>query len=338
MEWLVPPRQAPALHLPPATLLIEPLTEPVPLLILNMPRPRLCPCPGDGGDHSALAFLPAPPLHQWGHGLNSKDLLQTALDDPEIDALEADIAWNAQLGSPVMKHAPYSSGLDDMEFESWLILATSRPGINVIKLDFKSIEGVLPSVRLVKRYLDAGTVPKHVEIWLNADILRGPGAGSNSPIPAHEFIDACSQLPNATLSIGWTTGWTPLASLAYGNDHVDEMLSLLVQRRLVMSTQQSSDGTSKVPHITFPIRASLAKPSWAALNRLLKQIPNSSLTLWTGDEGVPWHDLDVQAWPVHQDHFDRLHWDIDKGPKYSRFSLWRLLHYFNLAWQHQRLW
>lgn len=46
-------------------------------------------------------------------------------------------------------------------------------------------------------------------VWINADILPGPG-GKATPLEPQAFLDAVGAgAYNAVLSLGWTTGWSP---------------------------------------------------------------------------------------------------------------------------------
>lgn len=65
-------------------------------------------------------------------------------------------------------------------------------------------------------------------IWINADILPGPKKANTKPVDADDFLKGCRQLPNATLSIGWTTYWNFIPSWAkYSADHINEMVNVL---------------------------------------------------------------------------------------------------------------
>jgi hypothetical protein len=46
-----------------------------------------------------------------------------------------------------------------------------------------------------------------IPLWLNADILKGPVNATEDPLPvdAKRFIAGAAKLPQALLSIGWTT-------------------------------------------------------------------------------------------------------------------------------------
>lgn len=46
-------------------------------------------------------------------------------------------------------------------------------------------------------------------VWINADILAGPG-GKATPLEPQAFLDAVHVAArNAVFSLGWTTGWSP---------------------------------------------------------------------------------------------------------------------------------
>lgn len=46
-------------------------------------------------------------------------------------------------------------------------------------------------------------------VWINADILPGPG-GTNTPLDAQAFLQAVAmKAEQDVLSLGWTTGWSP---------------------------------------------------------------------------------------------------------------------------------
>lgn len=64
-----------------------------------------------------------------------------------------------------------------------------------------------PSLLLLEGVLSEPSRP----VWVNADILSGPG-GKAEPLDPESFLSAVSALPGHTvLSLGWTTGWSPAA-------------------------------------------------------------------------------------------------------------------------------
>ncbi|XP_068949415.1 protein FAM151A-like isoform X2 [Petaurus breviceps papuanus] len=114
----------------------------------------------------------------WYHAANLRSEMETALNS-DVMVLEADVNVEGlntvnETGVPIMAHPPdiYS----DNTLEQWLeaVLARSRKGI---KLDFKSIKAVGPSLDLLRKQTENGRIQRPV--WINADILDGP----NVPLP-----------------------------------------------------------------------------------------------------------------------------------------------------------
>jgi len=251
------------------------------------------------------------PKIRWAHACNSFSELQAAFASG-LDAIEADVCWNEPHGVAVMKHAARSEERDltqECLATAWIdeALQADKTKIKILKLDFKSLRAV-PNV---VDYLASKLTDQSPEIFLNADILPGPGAkdGSAAPVDATEFMKYCQKLPHATLSVGWTTSYSPLTSLRYEQAHVDQMIKVL------------EDAAHQ--RVTFPIRASLAVESWPALSRLLEHSSGASLTLWTAHEGVPQHELD---WIVSQVEEHQVYVDCDKGPKEPHYHPVRIYH------------
>ncbi|XP_067893646.1 protein FAM151A [Heterodontus francisci] len=207
-------------------------------------------------------------LVTWHHAANSKSQMKEALTGNAM-VLEADVnieGFNTvnKTGTPIMAHPPdiYS----DNTLQEWLdAVIKSKKGI---KLDFKSIDAVNPSLDiLVKKYNE---ISFNRPVWLNADILIGPNVpGFMQPVNASRFL-ALIQLrfPNVILSPGWMSLYLPLiATKPYTQKMVEEMYGLvkgLPQR------------------VTFPVRAVLLKQAWPHFSWLLSQSPRYSLTLWQG--------------------------------------------------------
>lgn len=67
-----------------------------------------------------------------------------------------------------------------------------------------SLEAVAPSLVLLEKVLARTDLP----VWINADVLAGPG-GHVQPLDPQAFLSAVRDLPpQVVLSLGWTTGWT----------------------------------------------------------------------------------------------------------------------------------
>ncbi|KAG8011592.1 hypothetical protein GBF38_003839 [Nibea albiflora] len=159
-----------------------------------------------------------------------------------------------------------------------------------IKLDFKSLEAVSSSVLLLEGLLAEPSRP----IWINADILPGPG-GQATPLEPQAFLSAVRILPTHTvLSLGWTTGWTAgKDNPGYSWDMVHVMDEIC--------------RTLKHP-VTFPVRAALLAQSFSQLTWLLQQSDRYSLTVWTGQNDK----LMVQDLMPYKEKFDisRIYYDL----------------------------
>lgn len=67
---------------------------------------------------------------------------------------------------------------------------------------FDSLTAVSPSVILLQEVRDQLQGP----VWINADILPGPG-GKATPLDPKVFLKEVSLRSDDVLSLGWTTGW-----------------------------------------------------------------------------------------------------------------------------------
>ncbi|KAK2150591.1 hypothetical protein LSH36_399g04017 [Paralvinella palmiformis] len=247
---------------------------------------RLCITAGSPLNHFDLNGTRDGLLVTWAHAVNSEQELKSALMSDAM-MLEADVLLEGQgtvnqTDTPIMAHPPniYS----DITLERWLeiTLNTSRG----IKLDFKSVEVLDPSLRIVSASLSRYQQP----IWLNADIFSGPNAEDSTPLNATIFRETVLQFfPEATLSVGWTTADGPEG---YTRDMVDEMLAF------VAPLQQP---------VTFPVRAKLVKRSWDNLKELLSSSRAHALTIWSGSDLV---DPDDLVYVRENSDLDRVYYDL----------------------------
>ncbi|XP_004371759.1 protein FAM151A [Trichechus manatus latirostris] len=205
-------------------------------------------------------------LVTWYHAANSQAAMKAALSS-DVMVLEADVTVEGlntanETGVPIMAHPPdiYSNNT----LQQWLetVLASSQKGI---KLDFKSIKALGPSLDLLRQFTENGRVRRPV--WINADILRGPNMPISIEVNSTRFLALVQEkYPEATLSPGWTTLYVPLTSnRTYTCAMVEEMQALvgaLPQR------------------VTFPVRAIMVRAAWPHFSWLLGQSERYSLTLW----------------------------------------------------------
>ncbi|NXL38067.1 F151B protein, partial [Glaucidium brasilianum] len=183
---------------------------------------------------------------------------------------------------PIMAHPPETDS--DNTLQEWLkeIVSTNKG----IKLDFKSLEAVRPSLQLLDH------VKQHLRqpVWINADILLGPN-GRNSVVDAKGFLDTVTSFfPNMVFVVGYD--WMMVKEMA-------QICSALPQR------------------VTFPVRAALVRQSISELCWLMQQSDRYSLTVWTGKEDV----YSVEDLLYIRENFDksRVYYDILE-PQNSEFK------------------
>nr|XP_014349692.1 PREDICTED: protein FAM151A [Latimeria chalumnae] len=207
-------------------------------------------------------------LVTWYHSANKKSEMQEALES-NVMVLEADVNVEGhntrnETEKPIMAHPPdvYS----DNTFQEWLdaVLYSSKG----IKLDFKSIQAVGPSLDILLK--KATQVDINRPVWLNADILHGPNVPHFiSVVNASRFFSLIqSKFPNATVSPGWKTAFTSLLpNRTYTKTMIEEMYTK------VQNLPQ---------RVTFPVRAVMVRQAWPHLSWLLNKSERYSLTLWQG--------------------------------------------------------
>lgn len=177
----------------------------------------------------------------WGHAVNGRIQLEEAIA-AGYTMLEADVMLQKKKSTsshPVMAHPPVIPD-DAMPFTDWLDHVIThyhtlrrewqelqkkaeaeseeneKENVFGIKLDFKDPDAVEPSLqylqkrdfeeRLFTRAAEEEGTIGSFQIWLNADILQGPG-GRPPIFDADSFIALCRQyFPSAVLSVGWTIG------------------------------------------------------------------------------------------------------------------------------------
>uniref|UniRef100_A0A671RA70 Protein FAM151A n=1 Tax=Sinocyclocheilus anshuiensis TaxID=1608454 RepID=A0A671RA70_9TELE len=206
----------------------------------------------------------------WYHAANNKTEMNKALNS-DVMILEADVnvkGYNTanETNIPIMAHPPdiYS----DNTLEEWLeAVFKSKKGI---KLDFKSINAVEPSLDLLRVKNQTGI---NRPVWINADILPGPNVPVFWPVINLKF-------PDVTISPGWKVLYLSIfPNVTYTRSMVEEMYSIV--RHLPQK-------------ITFPVHALMAKNGWPHLSWLLikkKIYILFSLTLWQGKENPTVNDL-----------------------------------------------
>jgi len=153
-------------------------------------------------------------LVQWKHSINTKELLETALEDKTM-MIGVDVTIDKDKQA-VMKNSSLmlENILDNV------IEAIDEKGVKKgLKFNFASVEAVEPALKVIASYKDKITFP----LWLQANILPGPGSDVD-PVDPGQFLSLYSEyLPWATLSVGWTTG--PKGN--YESLQLDSMVDLM---------------------------------------------------------------------------------------------------------------
>lgn len=204
----------------------------------------------------------------WAHAVNSKKLLEENLQN-DINFLEADVSLgnvigpNPEISVPIMAHPPNKES--DISLQNWIERVINAETGKGVKLDFKSIEIVEPSLKILKIHQNKLKFP----VWLNADIIQGPVNASTTPVNSTQFLELCQQyFPTLTLSVGWTTEVVINKKGSYTWSYIKEMLDVLNCAKINQP-------------LTFPIRAIFISSSIDQLIWLLDAFPNSTLTIWS---------------------------------------------------------
>jgi hypothetical protein len=251
-------------------------------------------------------FTPRPRAQQrWVHSCCSAAKLERALADTDISAIEADIMMgppptrsssaggvgnggssSSRSGDaaeeaarvPLMAHPTWRQQTPkgvDLTFADFIERCLAD-GTRHLKLDFKDLDAVEPCLRLLaERWPQLHSNGQAV--WLNADVLPGPNARGPAAcrVPAHIFLPLCRSLcPHAVLSLGWCVG--PIGpEEAYTEHDVSEMRRLCEQYEIPGSA------------VVFASSLRLAERAVPLMGRLLAQVADAQLLLWTGTGELP---------------------------------------------------
>lgn len=177
--------------------------------------------------------------------------------------IEGDICLSKNGNKIIMAHPPERKS--DLSFDDWIkeIIRTEKGA----KLDFKNPEVIVPCLQKLQKLRTNG-----IPIFLNADIIQGPG-GYLPKFNPNRFISQCQfYYPKAVLSIGWNTQHSN-----GNNGYSQEMINKALREA---KAWQGS--------ITFCIRACYLKSSWPKIKLLLNK-PHHTITLW--NEAFYWNEV-----------------------------------------------
>ncbi|NXG30320.1 F151B protein, partial [Dromaius novaehollandiae] len=187
---------------------------------------------------------------------------------------------------PIMVHPPETDS--DNTLQEWLkeIVKTNKG----IKLDFKSLEAVRPSLELLEHVKLRLRRP----VWINADILPGPN-GNDAVVDAKGFLDTKSYLQR----------------------FVFNQIVFIVGYDWMMVKEMAQICNTLSQPVTYPVRAALVRQSVSELCWLLQQSDRYSLTVWTGKQD----EYSVEDLLHIRENFDksRVYYDILE-PQNSEFK------------------
>ncbi|XP_033644618.1 uncharacterized protein LOC117304337 [Asterias rubens] len=203
----------------------------------------------------------------WYSEVNNRGILMEALKDFMTMMLETDvqIKWDNDVkktnGTAVIASKPNTE--HDITLSDWLTIVAKFSNKGV-KLNFGSTHSVMYGVPVLSNLRTL----LHAPIWLHANILPGPN--SNDFTVNHEtfvkMISTSSQLPKLSLSLGWSTAWSP--------DPIQQRYSW--QQVIAMAKVCA---TTKLP-VSFSVRAVFAGKSTRQLKWLLSLASRFTVNIW----------------------------------------------------------
>eukprot|EP00043_Microstomoeca_roanoka_P019601 m.223677 g.223677 ORF g.223677 m.223677 type:complete len:270 (-) comp17026_c9_seq4:3418-4227(-) len=246
---------------------------------------------------------------RWSHATNSSARLRQALSAGHL-CIEVDVL-QSEANVPILAHPP--ARVSDLSVSDLLqtIINFSEQSLaeqhtdeaRILKLDFKDPNSVDPTLLLLQEFkVDLVSW----EIWLNADILQGPG-GRIPLFDPDDFIVKCKDY--GTLSLGWTTSMYT-RTFGYTLDMAEQMLQLCRKHAI-----------ARPP--TFALSASYAMESHPVVIQLLTAIDKSTVTLW----GAADDQVTVWIEQLQLKYSSRIHVDCHPADFSTRatFRLLRLL-------------
>jgi len=219
-----------------------------------------------------MSWAPLPVAKQkWAHSCCSVALLETALSNNAITAIEVDIVMGTLSGSggeelPIAAHPPVHTS--DLSVEA-LLKRCLQDRKRHIKLDFKEMKALQACLPMVAKMKEAFAATRQA-IFVNADVLPGPGRRNKAvAMPAKDVLAAVKQFcPGINLSLGWTT--RVASGEVYSKEECQAMADLCKQEEFTAGCG-----------IVFPVAARAAVNAEDELAALLKCVPGSQLLIWT---------------------------------------------------------
>jgi len=259
--------------------------------------------------------LPKPNTLRWAHSVCSKDDLKIALLDNEVTAIEADIVLGliedektkdvSSIIEPIMAHPPVS--VSDLSFTGFINRCMkyskdcTRQQQKHLKLDFKDVESIDPALDILKKSItESLTFEK--SIFLNADILKGPGGRRirQLPIEADKFMEKCLKFisliceedrERIVMSLGWRVDCRSF--YGYTNNDVKEMKDII----------EKYDLMERTGGVILALNARVLAKDPSPFESILKEFPKMQILIWTGT-GEP--QISRSKISKIKDHFNKI--------------------------------
>lgn len=234
----------------------------------------------------------------------------------------------------IMCHPPErKSCLSAEEFLEYILNA---PKVVHMKLDFKEIEAVKPTLMsLVEKWPGSSSSLDQGCVYLNADVLPGPGK-SKAGMDPDLFLQTCTDVISAKqelkdvsfYSLGWAVDCRAYGCYTDGN--VDAMVDLIRRHELEDSGEQIfslfllyllhiSNGFhdsykfhDPLLGIVLAVNARVLVKNCAPFDKFLSDFPSSQILVWTGSGEPPISKGKIDAIKNHfqlKDTDDRIGFD-----------------------------
>mmetsp|Transcript_20677 Transcript_20677/g.51335 ORF Transcript_20677/g.51335 Transcript_20677/m.51335 type:complete len:261 (+) Transcript_20677:156-938(+) len=235
----------------------------------------------------------------WAHATNSRNEFEEAVASTSVKAIECDIMMNRNHPpEPILSHPPSrKSDLMVRQMVRFIVAPHEGEKDNLrkhLKLDFKEIEALEPTLDLI---LDSDfTNTLRNEIFLNADILSGPGFDEHDPsiVSPSMFLETSlsyiqrlkTKNPEILFgfSLGFKCNWK--SDEGYSASQVSRMSDLVNQYQLA--------STNSLARIVLALNARQLSKSLSVFDVFLRDYPESTILAWTGsgEPAIPKHEVD----------------------------------------------
>jgi len=253
-----------------------------------------------------MHVLPPPSSLRWSHATNSLSKLDSALSDPTITAIEADIMMghcttgssiSGNASSPnrgsdrtaIMSHPPYEQS--DLSAERFLFAIFQDMRENCrkrhIKLDFKEMEAVGPVLNLIATHHKNDILHWEPTIFLNADILEGPGVRGPSAVSVQpgKFLNTClSHIEEIASASECSDRMRQLFafSLGYKVNYKSKESYTSKDARNMAEISREYNLNSKCGGIVLALNARTLALNPAVFDEYFINFANSQILAWTG--------------------------------------------------------